>query len=144
VYCGFWRCEQCVGFGGYGFDGCFGGCVCGREEKLMAPEAESLYGVLEFPKHLQTTVLTLLRLGRATATEVSECTGKARAVENAYPNQLVVMKIARKERVNRKVVFQREFGGFGLVEKCGCGRDTNVFEADRAECVDCYLRRVKH
>ena len=33
---------------------------------------------------------------------------------------------------------------FDLVEKCRCGKDANVFEADRAECVDCYLRRVKN
>jgi hypothetical protein len=39
-------------------------------------------------------------------------------------------------------------GGFSissdLVENCGCGRDVAVFEADRAECVACYLRRVKN
>ena len=31
-----------------------------------------------------------------------------------------------------------------LAEKCRSGRDAAVFEADRAECVDCYLRRVKN
>ena len=71
----------------------------------MAPKSEQLYRILEFPKHLQTTVLTLLRLGRATATDVSESTGKARAVESAYLNQLVVMKIAHKDRVDRKAFF---------------------------------------
>lgn len=65
-----------------------------------------LYRVLEFPKHLQTTVLTLLKLGLATAAEVSEFTGKARAVESCYLNQLVVMKIIRKARKGRKAFFQ--------------------------------------
>lgn len=64
-----------------------------------------LYRVLEFPKHLQTTVLTLLKLGRATASEVAEHTLKARAVESAYLNQLVVMKVVRKERRGRKAFF---------------------------------------
>jgi hypothetical protein len=78
----------------------------------MAPKSEQLYRILEFPKHLQTTVLTLLQLGRATATEVSEVTGKARAVESAYLNQLVVMKIARKEREGRKAVFSMNLEAF--------------------------------
>ena len=64
-----------------------------------------LFRILELPKHLQTSVLTLLKLGHATATEISESTGKARAVESAYLNQLVVMKIARKERKGRKAFF---------------------------------------
>jgi len=64
-----------------------------------------LFRILEFPKHLQTTVITLLKLGHATATEVSESTGKARAVESGYLNQLVVMKVAHKERKGRKAFF---------------------------------------
>jgi len=58
-----------------------------------------LWRILDFPKHLQTTVLVLMRLGKATASEVSSVTGKARAVESAYLNQLYVMKIASKTRV---------------------------------------------
>ena len=72
---------------------------------MTAPKAEQLYRIPEFPKHLQVTILTLLRLGRATATKVAQGTGKARAVESAYLNQLVVMKIARKEKENRKAFF---------------------------------------
>ena len=71
----------------------------------MTPKAEQLYRILAFPKHLQNTILTLLRLGAATALEVSKVTGKARAVESIYLNTLVVMKIVRKERVCRKAVF---------------------------------------
>ena len=72
---------------------------------MMVPTDRRLFRILELPKHLQTTVLTLLKLGQATATEISESTGKARAVESAYLNQLVVMKIARKERKGRKAFF---------------------------------------
>jgi len=71
----------------------------------MVATDKRLFRILELPKHLQTTVLTLLKLGHATATEVSETTDKARAVESAYLNQLVVMKIARKERKGRKAFF---------------------------------------
>lgn len=72
---------------------------------MMVPTDRRLFRILELPKHLQTTVLTLLKLGHATASEISESTGKARAVESAYLNQLVVMKIARKERKGRKAFF---------------------------------------
>ncbi len=64
-----------------------------------------LYKILEFPKHLQRTVITLLRLGRATAEEVAAVTGKARAVESAYLNQLMTMKIVLKDRKGRKAFF---------------------------------------
>ena len=64
-----------------------------------------LYKILDFPKHLQVTALTLIKLGSATATEVSAVTGKERAVESAYLNQLVIMQIVSKERQDRKAVF---------------------------------------
>jgi DNA-binding transcriptional ArsR family regulator len=64
-----------------------------------------LFKVLEFPKHLQITIMVLLKLGHVTASEVAEHTLKARAVESAYLNQLVVMKIVRKERKGRKAFF---------------------------------------
>jgi hypothetical protein len=35
-----------------------------------------LFKILELPKHLQTTVLKLLRLGLATTAEVAVATGK--------------------------------------------------------------------
>jgi len=65
-----------------------------------------LYKLLEFPKHLQTTIVTLLKLGRATAADIAGLTGKARAVESAYLNQLVVMRIIRKSRKGRKAFFE--------------------------------------
>ena len=64
-----------------------------------------LYKILDFPKHLQTTILTLIKVGSATASELSAITGKQRAVECAYLNQLVVMQMVRKERKDRKAVF---------------------------------------
>jgi hypothetical protein len=56
--------------------------------------------------------LTLLKLRRATAAEVAAVTGKLRAVESAYLNQLVIMRIVSKCRCSRKAVFQVAVEGF--------------------------------
>jgi hypothetical protein len=66
---------------------------------------KQLYKVLEFPKHLQVSVMSLLKLGLASADEVAAVTGKARAVESSYLNQLAVMHIVRKEHRSRRVFF---------------------------------------
>jgi hypothetical protein len=73
---------------------------------MMINNEKHLYRVLEFPKHLQTTILALMKLGQATALNVASLTGKARAIESAYLNQLVVMKIVSKSRRGRKAYFQ--------------------------------------
>ncbi len=71
----------------------------------MITQQKQLFKILEFPKHLQTTISALLKLGVATATDVSKVTGKARAVESAYLNQFVTMRIVFKERIGRKAFF---------------------------------------
>jgi DNA-binding MarR family transcriptional regulator len=74
----------------------------------MASTSKHLYRILEFPKHLQVSILTLLKLGPSTASDVAALTGKARANESAYLNQLVTLKVVRKERREhrgRKVFF---------------------------------------
>jgi hypothetical protein len=81
---------------------------CGAEIMMLE---RRLFRVLEFPKHLQTTVITLLKLGRATAEDVAKVTGKARAVESAYLNQLVVMKVVQKQRQGRKAFFMVDMEG---------------------------------
>ena len=47
--------------------------------------------LLSMPDHLRKTAMTICRCGRATAEEISEQTKRARAVESAYLNQLVIM-----------------------------------------------------
>ena len=55
----------------------------------------------ELPKHLQVSILALLKLGPSSALDVSAVTGKARALESSYLNQLVTLKLVCKEqRVN--------------------------------------------
>jgi hypothetical protein len=66
---------------------------------------KQLYQVLKFPKHLQVSVTSLLKLGLASAEQVAAVTGKARAVESAYLNQLATMRIVHKEHRSRTVFF---------------------------------------
>ena len=61
--------------------------------------------LLSMPDHLRKTAMTLCRCGRATAEEISVQTNRARAVESAYLNQLVIMGHLKKERKGRKAYF---------------------------------------
>jgi hypothetical protein len=61
--------------------------------------------LLSMPDHLRKTAMTVCRLGRATADEIAEQTKRARAVESAYLNQLVIMGHLKKERKGRKAYF---------------------------------------
>ncbi len=72
---------------------------------MMITRQRQIFKILELPKHLQTTIAALLKLGVATATDVSRVTGKARAVESAYLNQFVTLRIVFKERIGRKAFF---------------------------------------
>lgn len=69
--------------------------------------------LLSMPDHLRKTAMTVCRLGRATADEVAQQTHRARAVESAYLNQLVIMGYVKKERKGRKAYFfvERESQG---------------------------------
>ncbi len=71
--------------------------------------------LLSMPDHLRKTAMTLCRMGRATADEISAQTKRARAVESAYLNQLVIMGYMKKERNGRKAYFyiDRENRGQG-------------------------------
>ncbi len=61
--------------------------------------------LLSMPDHLRKTAMTICRCGRATAEDISEQTSRARAVESAYLNQLVIMGYLKKERKGRKAYF---------------------------------------
>lgn len=65
-------------------------------------DSETLMGM---PDHLRKTALTLCNLGEATAEDVSAKTGRARAVESDYLNQLVNLGHVKKKRKGRKVYF---------------------------------------
>lgn len=61
--------------------------------------------LLSMPDHLRKTAMTICRCSRATAEEVAKQTSRARAVESAYLNQLVIMGYVKKERKGRKAFF---------------------------------------
>ncbi len=62
--------------------------------------------LLSVPDHLRRTLVALAKLGgEATSEEVANATGRARAVESAYLNQLATLGYVIKERRGRKVYF---------------------------------------
>ncbi len=69
--------------------------------------------LLSMPDHLRKTAMTICRCGRATADEVAQQTSRARAVESAYLNQLVIMGYLKKERKGRKAYFYADREGQG-------------------------------
>lgn len=61
--------------------------------------------LLSMPDHLRKTAMTICRCTKATAEEIASQTRRARAVESAYLNQLVIMGYLKKERKGRKAYF---------------------------------------
>ena len=64
--------------------------------------------LLGLPDHLRKSALALTTLGEATATDLSKETGRVRAVESDYLNQLVAMGLVKKKRKGRDVYFYVE------------------------------------
>ncbi|MCD6278139.1 MAG: hypothetical protein J7J11_00480 [Desulfurococcales archaeon] len=62
--------------------------------------------LLSVPDHLRKTLIALAKLGgEATSEDVAKYTGRARAVESAYLNQLATLGYVIKRRKGRKVYF---------------------------------------
>lgn len=61
--------------------------------------------LLALPDKLRKSALVLSRIREATAERVSQETQRARAVESAYLNQLVMMGHVQKKRKGRTVYF---------------------------------------
>ena len=80
----------------------------GGEQKVVSlpPDAPlDVMTLLSMPDHLRKTAMTICRYGKATSEEIAEQTNRARAVESAYLNQLVIMGYLKKERKGRKAYF---------------------------------------
>ena len=72
----------------------------------LLPDASlDVMTLLSMPDHLRKTAMSICRCSRATAEEIAEQTKRARAVESAYLNQLVIMGYLKKERKGRKAYF---------------------------------------
>jgi len=68
-------------------------------------EALDVMTLLSLPDHLRKTAVAICALRSATAADVAGETGRARAVESNYLNQLVTMKYIQRERKGKKVYF---------------------------------------
>ena len=77
-----------------------------QKASLSLPDASlDVMTLLSMPDHLRKTAMSICRCSRATAEEIAEQTKRARAVESAYLNQLVIMGYLKKERKGRKAYF---------------------------------------
>lgn len=76
-----------------------------RTKAGTAEQSLDVMTLLAIPDHLRKTAVAVCRLGRATASDISRETGRARAVESGYLNQLVVMGYLRRGRKGRDVYF---------------------------------------
>jgi hypothetical protein len=77
-----------------------------QKAALSLPDASlDVMTLLSMPDHLRKTAMSICRCSRATAEEIAEQTKRARAVESAYLNQLVIMGYLKKERKGRKAYF---------------------------------------
>jgi hypothetical protein len=77
-----------------------------QKAALSLPEASlDVMTLLSMPDHLRKTAMTICRCSKGTAEEIAEQTKRARAVESAYLNQLVIMGYLKKERKGRKAYF---------------------------------------
>jgi hypothetical protein len=83
-----------------------GGSGDGVRGGIVLPDASlDVMTLLSMPDHLRKTAMAICRCSRATAEEIAAQTSRARAVESAYLNQLVIMGYLKKERKGRKAYF---------------------------------------
>lgn len=77
-----------------------------QRSTLALPEASlDVMTLLSMPDHLRKTAMSICRCTRATAEEISQQTSRARAVESAYLNQLVIMGYLKKREEAEKPTF---------------------------------------
>jgi hypothetical protein len=71
-------------------------------QPLEIPDTE----LLQLPDHLRRTYLTVASRGECQATAVSNLTGRSRAAESNYLNQLARMGWLNKRRVSKTLYFR--------------------------------------
>ncbi len=62
--------------------------------------------LLALPNHLRKTIFVLAKIGMGTAEDVAKHTGRARAIESSYLNQLTLQGRVEKSRDGRKAFFK--------------------------------------
>jgi DNA-binding MarR family transcriptional regulator len=73
-----------------------------RPQPISIPESR----LLSLPDNLRKTYLVVASLGECTATEVANLTGRSRAIESSYLNQLVRMGWLAKRRNSKTLNFR--------------------------------------
>ena len=81
------------------------GDAVGQKPDLHNLDKDQLIRLMELPNHLRETMLAVIALGEATATEVSKQTGKGRSSESRILNQLERMGYLKRRYSRRKVYF---------------------------------------
>jgi len=76
-----------------------------RKPDLSKLDRDELIRLMELPNHLRETMLAVMALGEGTATDVSEQTGKSRATESDYLNQLARMGFLKRSYSSKKIYF---------------------------------------
>ena len=62
--------------------------------------------IASLPEHLRKTATVVANIGNSTAEQIAEKTGRARATESDYLNQLADRGLLKKERKGRAVHFK--------------------------------------
>jgi len=62
-------------------------------------------GLLLLPDHLRKTMIALIEMGQATASQLAEKTGRVRNLESSYLNQLERMGLVERFREGRQLCF---------------------------------------
>jgi hypothetical protein len=76
--------------------------LAARVEPVSVSDSE----LFSLPNHLRTTYLTVASKGECCAVDVSCSTGKSRAIESCYLNQLVHMGWLIKRREGKRSMFR--------------------------------------
>jgi len=74
--------------------------------------------LMSLPEHLRKTALAIATMGQATAKQVAAKTGRTRAAESDYLNQLTSRGFLKKERRGREVHFL-VFAIYTMCPQCG-------------------------
>ncbi|MHA2095890.1 MAG: hypothetical protein ACW98F_14820 [Candidatus Hodarchaeales archaeon] len=77
-----------------------------RESELIMTSLDVLEKI---PSHLRRTFNVMLKMGHATALEVSHETEKSRPLESDYLNQLIELGYLKKRKDRKRVIFSLHF-----------------------------------
>ena len=75
------------------------------ESQTKSPIGYEWQDLLKLPTHLQRTAIVLGKIGRVCAANVAKATGRARAVESMYLNDLVLLGLAKKEKRSGRTIY---------------------------------------